>query len=90
MYTSSRTTHASAASTAAALGIVLERPIDAAPQNGVYMTQRAALRWLIADLARRHKLPPNAVVRWRDLEGYQPSPHSQQPLDDITLEVLVE
>lgn len=71
------------------LGIVLERPKDTPPESDAYSTQRAALRWLIADLARRYALPPNAVVRWRDLEGYQPYLHSERPLDDINLGLLV-
>jgi N-acetyl-anhydromuramyl-L-alanine amidase AmpD len=71
------------------VGVVLERPAHLEPTNPAYEPQRRALGWLTWHVARRHDLPPGAVVRWLDLAPQRRYAHSQQPLDDITLETVI-
>jgi hypothetical protein len=70
------------------IGVVLERPLDLAPNSSQQEAQRQALGWLVRDIASRYTLSPGAVVRWRDLAPGSVFEHSRQPLDDITLELL--
>jgi hypothetical protein len=71
------------------VGIVLERPAHLEPHSPVFAKQREALGWLVQQVARRHDLPPGAVVRWLDMAPQRRYAHSQQSLDDITLETVI-
>jgi N-acetyl-anhydromuramyl-L-alanine amidase AmpD len=71
------------------VGIVLERPAHLEPESPVFERQRSALGWLVQQVAARHDLPPDAVVRWLDLAPQRRYAHSQQSLDDITLETVI-
>jgi N-acetylmuramoyl-L-alanine amidase CwlA len=70
------------------IGVVLERPADTSGESTAYDMQRAALTWLLGELASRHSLAADAVVRWRDLRPDSEHAHSRVPLDDITLEAV--
>jgi hypothetical protein len=71
------------------VGIVLERPAHLEPESPVFERQRSALGWLVQQVAARHELPPDAVVRWLDMAPQRRYAHSQQSLDDITLETVI-
>jgi hypothetical protein len=81
------------------IGVVLERPVPAAPIAADapadaaedYNAQQIALGLLVKDVARRHTLPPAAVVRWHDLTAeHAPTyAHSVRPLNDIALSTLI-